>query len=255
MRKRILKECSDRIDSIEVIYHCQFQKLLKTPGNDIYRFFNSSSESMTAKTRPPPPLSPRSGLRGGCVEVFNMVGKADHEYDVHYWDINSWVFFYHRFLFKHGFWSNYLPIFSLYPYICMQNKFVCGPSIHLKGAKMTSRLQLDQDSGMFLYHNPDNDTFQEVDGVMQIIIGVPRENRRVNQMPFLPMRISKGKDRMKAFRATCKKCVMERRKTLCTHNMLQVGAFFSPLLLRRPFWNNYLLIFRGVGEIRIPWKK
>ena len=108
----------------------------------------------------------------------------------------------------------------------MQNKFVCGPSIHLKGAKMTSRLQLDQDSGMFLYHNPDNDTFQEVDGVMQIIIGVPRENRRVNQMPFLPMRISKGKDRMKAFCATCKKCVMERRKTLCTHNMLQVGAFF-----------------------------
>ena len=88
MRKRILKECSDRIDSIEVIYHCQFQKLLKTPGNDIYRFFNSSSESMTAKTRPPPLLSPRSGLRGGCVEVFNMVGKADHEYDVHYWDIN-----------------------------------------------------------------------------------------------------------------------------------------------------------------------
>ena len=88
MSKRILDQCSDKIDTIEVIYQCEFEKLLKMPGNDVYKFFNSSDQSMTVKKKPPPPLSPRAGLRGGCVEVFNLVGKADQEYDIHYWDIN-----------------------------------------------------------------------------------------------------------------------------------------------------------------------
>ena len=88
MSKRILKECSDRIDSIEVMYQCDFEKLLKRQGNDIYKFFNSSDQAMTTKRRPPPPLAPRSGLRGGCVEVMGMVGEADERYDIHYWDIN-----------------------------------------------------------------------------------------------------------------------------------------------------------------------
>ena len=88
MSKRILDHCSDKIDTIEVIYQCEFEKLLKMPGNDVYKFFNSSDQSMTVKKKPPPPLSPRAGLHGGCVEVFNLVGKADQEYDIHYWDIN-----------------------------------------------------------------------------------------------------------------------------------------------------------------------
>ena len=69
MSERILDQCSDKIDSIEVIYQCKFEKLLKMPGNDVYKFFNSPDQSMTVKKKPPPPLSPPGWaawrLRGG----------------------------------------------------------------------------------------------------------------------------------------------------------------------------------------------
>ena len=88
MTKRILKECSDTVDSFEVIYQCDFEKQLRSPGNAIYNFFNAPGNSVSPKTKPPPPLAPRSGLRGGWVEVMDMVGKSDEQFDIHYWDIN-----------------------------------------------------------------------------------------------------------------------------------------------------------------------
>ena len=103
----------------------------------------------------------------------------------------------------------------------MQNNFVVGAGTHLKGPKMTSRLHLHQEKGMFLYHDPHDDTLKEIDGVIQVIIGVERDNHKVNQLPFLPMRMDKGKDKNKSFRSTCKRCLMERRKKLCKHNMIQ----------------------------------
>ena len=103
----------------------------------------------------------------------------------------------------------------------MQKIFPVGPGVHLKGPKMTSRLKLDEEKGILLYHDPDNDTFKEVDGILQVTIGVERENRKVNQLPFLPMPIEKGKSKGKSFSVTCRKCLMERRKKICPHNMMQ----------------------------------
>ena len=82
----------------------------------------------------------------------------------------------------------------------MQNNFPVGPGIHLKGPRMTSRLKLNEEKGIFLYHDPDDDAFKEVDAILQVTIGVERENHKVNQLPFLPMRIEKGKSKGKSFR-------------------------------------------------------
>ena len=218
MSKRILKECRDKVSSIEIVYQCEFETQMRTPGNPIYNFFNSSTNSLSAKTKSPPPMAPRSGLRGGCVEVFDLVGKADDEFDIHYWDINRFVistFFSTMINEKHSLIS------SLYPFICMQHKFVVGAGIRLKGPKMTSRLNLHPEKGMFVYHDPSDDVVKEIDGIVQVVIGVPRDNHDVNQLPFLPIRIDKGKDKNKSFRGTCKRCLMEKRKTLCKHDMLK----------------------------------
>ena len=126
------------------------------------------------------------------MEVFNLVGKADNEFDIHYWDINRFVistFFSTMINEKHSLIS------SLYPFICMQHKFVVGAGIRLKGPKMTSRLNLHPEKGMFVYHDPSDDVVKEIDGIVQVVIGVPRDNHEVNQLPFLPIRIDKRKDK------------------------------------------------------------
>ena len=50
-------------------------------------------------------MAVRKGLRGGVVELTNLIAVADSEKDVSYFDINS-----------------------LYPFICLKNKFVVGPA-------------------------------------------------------------------------------------------------------------------------------
>ena len=84
-------------------------------------------------------MAVQNGLRGGCVELFNLVAVADSEHDVSYFDINS-----------------------LYPFICLKNKFVVGPGLHLLGPKMVSRLSLDRERGCFLYHDPVDSSVRNV---------------------------------------------------------------------------------------------
>ena len=102
----------------------------------------------------------------------------------------------------------------------MEHKFVCRLGIHLKGP-MCSRLNLDQEKGVFVYLDPSDDTVKEFDGILQIIVGVPRDNQKVNHLPFLPIRLNHGKEKNKSFSMSCKLCLNERRKTLCKHSMVQ----------------------------------
>ena len=83
---------------------------------------------------------------------------------------------------------------------------------------MTSRLSLDYDKGIFVYHNPEDNTFKEVDGLLQVIVGIDPSHHSLNALPFLPIRLgAEGK----TFRASCKKCLTDRKKSLCRHNILQ----------------------------------
>ena len=102
----------------------------------------------------------------------------------------------------------------------MEHKFVCRLGVHLKGP-MCSCLNLDQEKGVFDYLDPSDHTVKEGDGILQIIVGVPRDNQKVNHLPFLPIRLNHGKEKNKSFSVSCKLCLNERRKTLCKHSMVQ----------------------------------
>ena len=144
-------------------------------------------------------MAPRDALRGGAVEVFQLIGRATDDYDVNYFDINS-----------------------LYPAICIKNSFPVGPGVHLKGPKMTSRLSLNYEKGCFVYHDPEHETYKEVDGVLKVVVGIQPHLHQLSSFPFLPIRYpKKGKDHLKTFRASCKKCLLDRKKGLCTHGMDQ----------------------------------
>ena len=106
----------------------------------------------------------------------------------------------------------------MYPSVCLKNDFPVGPGIHLKGAKMTSRLSLDHEKGCFVYNDPNDGSCKMVDGILQCIVGISPHLHELNSLPFLPIRLgAEGK----TFRASCKKCLTGRRKSLCTHNILQ----------------------------------
>ena len=45
---------------------------------------------------------------------------------------------------------------------------------------MTSRLSLDYDKGIFVYHNPEDNTFKEVDGLLQVIVGIDPSHHSLN---------------------------------------------------------------------------
>ena len=103
IKERIMSNCRHEVDTIEVMYQCEFEAQLKTAGTAIYEFFNSLETDLTPKSKPPPAMAVRNGLRGGCVELFSLVAQRDADYEVLYFDINS-----------------------LYPFIALKNKFVTG---------------------------------------------------------------------------------------------------------------------------------
>ena len=66
MIENILIHCQE-IESVELMYQCDFEKELQTKGSKIYDFFINPDSKMTAKTKPPPPFHPRAGE-----EVYRM---------------------------------------------------------------------------------------------------------------------------------------------------------------------------------------
>ena len=95
---------------------------------------------------------------------------------------------------------------SLYPSVCLENDFPVGPGIHLKGPKMTSRLSLNYKKSCFVYNDPSDGCAKEVDGILQVIVGIEPHLHELNSLPFLPMHLG-GEG--KTFRASCKKCVTD----------------------------------------------
>ena len=89
MLTSILKDHADDIKEVEVVYQCEFQKRVKTPGTKEHQFFKSLETGPTSpKSKKPPPMAVRDGLRGGCVELFSVDAEADDENDIFYFDIN-----------------------------------------------------------------------------------------------------------------------------------------------------------------------
>ena len=108
--------------------------------------------------------------------------------------------------------------YSLYPSVCIENTFPVGSGIHLKGPRMTSRLSLDYEKGCFMYTNPTDGTCKEIDGILQVIVGIPRDLVDVNNLPFLPIRCAPDG---RTYRASCFKCLTSRKKSLCKHDDFQ----------------------------------
>ena len=197
LKASILRDCCHLVDTIEVVYQCEFEAAARTPGTKEYLFFNHGNLKVNSK--PPPQMAVRDGLRGGCVELYSLKAEADHDHDVSYFDINS-----------------------LYPFICLKNKFVVGPGIHLLGSKMLGRLRLDTVKGCFMYHDPLEKEERECDGIIQVKISIDRNNHSLSQFPFLPIRIKEtGSDKMKTYRAACFQCLKDKNKNLCQHDMAQ----------------------------------
>ena len=62
MIAEILEKYSE-IDTVELMYQCQFERDLQNKDSDVYKFFNSGDNELTPKTKPPPPFSPRAGMK------------------------------------------------------------------------------------------------------------------------------------------------------------------------------------------------
>ena len=80
MLATILKDHADSIKEVEVVYQCEFQKRVRTPGTKEYQFFKSLYAT-SGKSKKPPPMAIRDGLRGGCVELFSVDAEADENHE------------------------------------------------------------------------------------------------------------------------------------------------------------------------------
>ena len=125
IKRRIFKTCPDKVKKIIVMYECYFYDEMKTPGSPIHNFFKSSNLSI--KSKKPQIMQPREALKGGSVQLFRVIARADENYEILALDINS-----------------------LYPHVGIKNNFVCGRGIHLLGPKMLSRLQFDHHKKCFV---------------------------------------------------------------------------------------------------------
>ena len=197
MKRCILSRCGDRVEKVEVMFQCRFEKELRTPNTKIYNFFHGgSSLAMTSSTKHPPVMVLRDACRGGFTECFQMVAHATEEMIIEHFDINS-----------------------MYPFIAIQHRFISGAGVRLMGPQMTSRLSLDYEAGCFLYFDPDTQKHIPCDIVIQVVIGLNRENDAVNRLPFLPIRLrGYKKDDLRTYRASCIQCLLKKQKQLCQHS-------------------------------------
>ena len=74
------------VEDIVVEYQCEFEGKMKDPESDVYAFFQSRSHT---EGELPPPLRPRSALRGGHTELYRMEAVSGPNYRIQYFDINS----------------------------------------------------------------------------------------------------------------------------------------------------------------------
>ena len=115
----------------------------------------------------------------------------------------------------------------------MTNKFITGNGIHIKGPNLMSQLSLDMEKGCFLYHDPESGTQMPCNGVMQVVIGIGRDNDALNQLPFLPIRLTASpKDTGRTFRASCYQFLKERKKVSANTPWIK-GSGVTPTRLWR----------------------
>ena len=81
-------------------------------------------------------------------------------------------------------------------------------------------LILDPQAG-FMYKDPETNVLYPCEGVAQVIVAVPREADEINAIPFLPYRDEgmTSAAQSKTYRMSCKKCLLEQRKSLCPHSL------------------------------------
>ena len=111
----------------EVVY----REVLLCPHLQLFSWQPSSAEALTPKSRQPPIMVLQDACRRGMTELFRLVGRETSDVVIEHYDIHS-----------------------MYPFIAMQHKFICGPGIRLIGP-MVSRLSLDYKQKCFVYTDPD----------------------------------------------------------------------------------------------------
>lgn len=97
----------------------------------------------------------------------------------------------------------------------MASEFGIGKSVHLKGNQMLTRLSLDYDQETFVYTDPITKSVMPVEGLMQVVIALPKKNNLRN-VPFIPFR-----HQSKTYRAECKSCLLSHNFDVCPHDLKQ----------------------------------
>ena len=64
-KEEVLNRYKDDVEHIEVMYQCHFEREMNTPGTKIHEFLHSPDNILTPKTKKPPTMAVRNGLRGG----------------------------------------------------------------------------------------------------------------------------------------------------------------------------------------------
>ena len=76
-KRRIFKICNDKVREIVVMYKCQFFDQMKTPGTDIYNFFQAKKLSIKSK-KPNRYPRPRSETRWLLQPLLLCQSREDH---------------------------------------------------------------------------------------------------------------------------------------------------------------------------------
>ena len=96
----------------------------------------------------------------------------------------------------------------------MTSKVITGPGRPLMGSAALNRLKLNAEIPAFCFDG------KECDGVIQARVSVRPESHRINDLPFLPIRVKgQGGRQVKSFRVSCYTCLRLRRKDLCPHDL------------------------------------
>ena len=81
------------------------------------------------------------------------------------------------------------------------------------------RLKLDVEKKCFVYQEASS-SYVECDGIVQAQLGIDPSLHQLNSFPFLPISLpTKSKDQKVTYRASCRKCLLEKKKSLCKHEM------------------------------------
>ena len=189
----ILKDYSQKVKGVCVLYECQWAKMkanVSHPAHDFFHNQNVGSVEFLRWRRPEQRLSARQCIRGGICESYTCQAEADDKYYLEYLDVGS-----------------------MYPYLAIQSDFMYGTFKILTESNIDDKIHYCPKKQKFYYQDSKSIKPIEINGIMQVTIGIKAEDDHLLQgIPFLPI-----KHKGKTIRGTCFRCIVQQRKKLCSH--------------------------------------